>query len=50
MRALIRLCACNVLQTKEVETVTELLEKMDREYRELQGRVLDQYPDAPRTP
>jgi len=30
--------------------VTELLEKMDREYRELQGKFLDQHSDAPRTP
>lgn len=41
---------CHVLQTKEVETVTELLEKMDGEYRALQDKVLEQYKDAPRTP
>lgn len=36
-------------RAREVETVTELLEKMDREYRDLQGKYLEQH-SAPHTP
>ena len=40
-----------VSKIKEVETVTELLDKMDHEYRELQGKFLQEHHDAaPHTP
>lgn len=36
-------------RAREVETVTELLDKMDREYRDLQVKFLEQH-NAPHTP
>lgn len=40
-----------VSKIKEVETVTDLLDKMDHEYRDLQGKFLNEHHGAaPHTP